>query len=38
MERIPPHVMGFIEAENRIDYLVDMYREQVVKNEKFPKR
>lgn len=36
--RIPYHVLGFLEAENKADYLVGLYQSKVVVNLEFPIR
>jgi hypothetical protein len=28
--RIPPHVMGFLKAEDKVGYLIDIYKREVV--------
>lgn len=38
VERIPPHVIKFVTAEDKVDYLVQLYKERVVNNPLFPHR
>jgi len=35
--RIPKHVLDFLRAENPIEYLYNLYQDNVVNNENFPK-
>lgn len=35
---IPEHVINFLKAENKTDYLINLYKENVVENELFPTR
>jgi adenylosuccinate synthase len=37
-KRIPDHVIDFLKAENKIKYLMDLYKREVVENSKFPNR
>jgi adenylosuccinate synthase len=37
VQRIPPYVMDFVTAEDKVSYLVDLYRKNVVENPNFPK-
>ncbi|CCW66777.1 unnamed protein product [Phytomonas sp. Hart1] len=38
MKRVPPHVVEFATAEDKIEYLVKLYRTRVRENPAFPKR
>lgn len=35
---VPDHIIGFLKADNKVDYLVKLYKEQVSNNHDFPKR
>ena len=35
---VPEHIMGFLKAEDKVGYLVSLYKENVTHNENFPKR
>ncbi|MCK4589493.1 MAG: adenylosuccinate synthetase [Nanoarchaeota archaeon] len=37
-KRIPDHVIEFVEADDKVEYLLDLYERYVSKNENFPKR
>ena len=38
VKRIPDHVIGFVEAENKLDFLVKLYYSKVRDNKAFPQR
>jgi len=38
IKRVPDHVMEFLKAENKADFLVDLYQERVANNQLFPER
>src|SRR3989338_7187489 len=35
---VPDHVLAFAQAQNQLDFLVDLYTQRVAKNPNFPKR
>lgn len=38
VQRIPAHVIAFVTAEDKIQYLVDLFAEKVANNPQFPRR
>eukprot|EP01012_Entosiphon_sulcatum_P020313 TRINITY_DN2528_c0_g1_i1.p1 TRINITY_DN2528_c0_g1~~TRINITY_DN2528_c0_g1_i1.p1 ORF type:complete len:591 (-),score=97.20 TRINITY_DN2528_c0_g1_i1:100-1851(-) len=36
--RIPPHVIGFLTATDKVEYLLQLYETHVIKNPHFPRR
>ena len=37
-KRIPDHVINFLKAEDKVQYIIDLYRKEVRNNELFPQR
>jgi adenylosuccinate synthase len=38
IERIPSHLIGYLKADDKIGYLIQLYQDNVVNNPNFPKR
>lgn len=38
VSRVPPHVMGFAESEDKVEYMVKLYKDNVKNNKAFPER
>jgi len=38
LKRIPDHVINFLKAKNKIDYIIDLYEDGVKNNDNFPRR
>lgn len=38
IRKIPQHLFDFLEANDKIAYLIDLYKRKVVQNEQFPQR
>ncbi len=36
--KIPDHLFGFLEANDKVEYILDLYRRVVVQNDAFPER